>query len=988
MNENLVNQPLFRKILERQSNLSDDKDKEDEKEEYKNLEIYYIKNVLEGIDSRNILAEMKEINPFDARAYETGRDENYLRSRLSQLTEEKIPETPQIVSKEETQALSEESEKENIEPVKNTEDLKNDKLIIGGMEFDNSQNVVVKRSNGDVENDWQVEGLRYFNGKKNISVKKEENGQVLIKEIPEDQFLSWQNPSKKAESESELEPKTENPNDISIDPNPTVAISQEVSDEAQNQVTLAEAQKQEWQEFEILRESLAQTEILLKNKKFVDESERMKFEDEFSQKRSFYEEQREKIAESIRIQTREELKLAPDAPIPDEAMVAMNDTIFNQLVVKEHKAYITALKAARGETLGDKTKEALKNALSNKAVQWYLRQNKWVKLGVTTLLITGVGYGVGTIVATGAVGYAGARFVRGAASFGGAAVGKIIGENKKSWSIEELEKKEKEKVESLRSSEKTLAEKSKEYAQINTESEKEKRNAKIKKTALTIGLGAGAGLLSGLSEHIFAGSGNSTSSTVENANASKVETETQTHTQTEAVEATKPDVIETTAEPEFKTPNQLEEEALTKAGLSESDAAPADVSIEKIFADESVLQHEVKAGDSVWKILEKTLDNNDRFKGLDNVAKKTYVLSALTNEVMQSPKDYNLEESGILQIGSRTDFTKLFENSKEVNAIFDKAEHLTLEQQSSILGNNQMIAEWVKDPQNIGKKLDEKAVSEILSSKPKTETVIESEYKTPNKIEEEILTQYGEVRQEPAIAPKPEPVQTIETLPKEIASETPDSNQDIPNQIPKTEIGGAEMAAGGVAMAAAPVVPIKSFKDGKREKLEGEIKAAQDRLNELERNHVAKNTGGSLKNPNLERSYASDKKIFYSERDFLERARKAFENETDRIYGQKGLFKNVKGVETNEWKEISRLPALNVVKYCTGDSQNSGLPTVAIEKLSKSEKHGEFLHQIIGLLEQTNGEIKPFENENTEQFFKRLGEFVLKKYMSGQKIAA
>lgn len=998
--------PLFEKLMQKKQ-VPEEGDR-NVREDYKNSEIYYLKNTLKGVDATNVLEEMKKLNPIDARAYETGRDENYLRNRLSQLVSEpvsKITQDPEIIE--------------------------GDEFFIGNSKFNTTQNVIVKRSNGDIENDWHVIGMSWDYGKKSVTIRKEENGQTLLKKIPEEEFLSWQKQDNelikekmlasvsetpvpesvlesvvgsnstplptelKLQSEElqmqelqtkpELQPQsqaqkqsvveipfdgqkymqeqiaaqkaqqeqsqpTEQPTiDLVIEPAP-VAVEPEPQPQSQPQnqteaMVKTEKDISEWQEFEILRNELAKLEMYLKKNKPTNETEAKKLEDELNDRRFVYEEQRKKIAESIIEQTRKELNLTPDSPLAPEASAVANEQIFETLVVKENEAYIAALKTARGETLGDKVKEGLKNALSSKAVQWYLKQNKWVRLGATSALVAGIGWAVGTVAATGAVGYAGARYVRGAASFGGAALGKTIAENKKSWSVEEIEKEAQTKTEDLKTDlDKTLTQKAQEYAKLSSESEKEKRNARLKKVALTVGLGAGTGLLSGLSEHLFAGSNGSAASASENANAPK------------------------------------------------PDAVPADVSPEKIFSNESML-HEVKVGDSVWKILEKTLDNNDKFKGMSE-AQKTYVLSALTNKAMQSPQDYMIGENGTLNVGDKTNFAKLFEDSKEINSIFDKAVQIKSgsPQEVSILENNRKISEWVKN--NPGKKLNESVVSDILSAKPKVEVAAEvatepvSKLQMPNQLEAEELTKAGMAGSETVAMPKPEPIQPIAPLPTQAVPEALGMNQDIPNKIPESEIGGAKMAAGGVAMAAAPVVSMKSFRDYKRENLENEIKAAQDRLNVLEQNQIAKNTGGIIKNPNLERSYASDKKIFYSERDFLERAKKAFENETDRIYGQKGLFKSIKGIDTKEYKEISGLPASNIVKYCTGDSQNSGLSALIVEKISKSDKHNEFLKQIIGLLEQTNGEIKPFENENTGQFFKRLGEFVLKKYMLGQKIAA
>jgi hypothetical protein len=174
-----------------------------------------------------------------------------------------------------------------------------------------------------------------------------------------------------------------------------------------------------------------------------------------------------------------------------------------------------------------------------------------------------------------------------------------------------------------------------------------------------------------------------------------------------------------------------------------------------------------------------------------------------------------------------------------------------------------------------------------------------------------------------------------------------------------------------------PVVSMDAFKEKQEEKIKNEISVAEGRLKELEKG----------RNPNLERTYISDTKAYYSERDLMIRAEEAFRKEIGRMYGEKGFMGIGKksGIDTKEWKDMSGLSAVGVVKYATGDSQNSGLSPQAVEKITKSSKHIAFLQQIVGLMEQTKGDIKPFEKENVEQFFKRLGEHVLKNYLIQQQ---
>ena len=109
----------------------------------------------------------------------------------------------------------------------------------------------------------------------------------------------------------------------------------------------------------------------------------------------------------------------------------------------------------------------------------------------------------------------------------------------------------------------------------------------------------------------------------------------------------------------------------------------------------------------------------------------------------------------------------------------------------------------------------------------------------------------------------------------------------------------------------------------------------------------------------------------------------AFRSEVNSIYGKKSLLGlgKTEGVDSKEWIEMAGLPAAKVVEYCTGDSAKSGLPEEMVKTLSKSKIHQAFLKQMIGLMEESDGAVKPFQNENVEQFIKRIGGYLLKTHL-------
>src|SRR3989344_2130474 len=207
---------------------------------------------------------------------------------------------------------------------------------------------------------------------------------------------------------------------------------------------------------------------------------------------------------------------------------------------------------------------------------------------------------------------------------------------------------------------------------------------------------------------------------------------------------------------------------------SETLASP----VEKIISDQALLKHDVVAGDSTWKILEKTLDHNDQFKGMTE-AQKTYVLSIMTNKALQHPENYGLGHEGAIHIGDKTDFSKLFENTKEVKSILDKAQETISPgsaQENSILTNNAKIADWVKENPNV--KITNDKVAEILATKPKVEVIPEP------------VVPKTEVIPEPVI-PVVEPEAPVEATPLEPAhpetiAETPPPEPVLEQPIPKS----------------------------------------------------------------------------------------------------------------------------------------------------------------------------------------------------------
>ncbi|MFA6269755.1 MAG: hypothetical protein WC657_00925 [Candidatus Paceibacterota bacterium] len=687
-----------------------------------------------------------------------------------------------------------------------------------------------------------------------------------------------------------------------------------------------------------------------------------------------------KIEETLRKNAGE--NLTPEQEL--ELRSKINDKIFEELVQKENEAYLTVLKEARGETKMGKVLEGAKSLLSTKAVQWYLGLSKTQRIGVSLAIGGFAGFAIGgaTIGALGVGGYLGKRALT---AVTGAGMGELVNK-KKSWSLEEINKNEAEEIEGLKKSDFDLEKKSEKSAEIDKKYKKARLKAAAWKFGLTVAAGAGTSLLANLAEGAFVGvgSGGATKSALESKGGKSAPIqerlprkgfepgqktasapEGSVSKTTESVEPTKsssprpaeavmpePQIVARpipfkevpTESVVIKTPAVLE--------MSEP-SAPEPVVLEKIFDNPEVLIHEVKAGDSTWNILKETLNNNEQFKGLTE-AQQTYVLSSLTNKVLQNPQDYGLGDEGAIQIGDKTDFTKLFENTKEVNAIFEKASQTITAggpQEVSILANNAKIANWVNAHPN--EALTEDKVTEILSTKE----ILRAKY---------INMPMPEVATEPSVTQTPEVLEFSkepDILPEALG--TPEAPLGKPT---------VDMNPGETVMAGTGLAAMGLLNKNNRNQLEEEIRQAKDRLGVLE--------GGRAKNPNLERTMMSDSK-------FNQELEMAFLGEIDSIYGKSGLLGigRTPGIKTKEWAEMAKIPAVKLVEYYTGDSTKAGLAPDIIKKLTM-KNHQTLMRQMAGLMEQSNGAVKPFENENVEQFIRRLGGYVLRTHSQNLAKAA
>lgn len=687
---------------------------------------------------------------------------------------------------------------------------------------------------------------------------------------------------------------------------------------------------EEWEKFEKLRNTVAQAEA--KSKK-----EKREMTDLEAIATQQYQSQRYDVAYKIGDSLRTEIGVGPLTSEQEaELKSKTNNVLFEELVKKENDAYLSALKEARGEGLVDKVLEGTKNLLGTKAFQWYLgldrKQRMLVSFGVGGLAGLAFVAGPGMI---GAITYLGWRAARvGLSGVAGAAAGEW---SNKRWSAEELKAKEEKELADLKNSNLSLEEKSKGLIDIEKRYRKEKIKMNLKKMGTTIAAGAGAGILTGLAEHTVMGVGGATKSALEtNGKSSGVVDQNKLPPRKgfEPSVAKNPSMVDRTLDkikpveplpvkpPAPVVPTSEQINTLNAKIYAENQPVepvePAIAKVGKIFEDPKVLTHEVVAGDSAWKILEKTLDNNEQFKGLTE-AQKTYVLSTLTNKALQNPQEYGLGDEGALHIGDKTDFTKLFEDTKEIRSILEKAKQTIAEnspQEKSILANNEKIASWVKE--NPEAKLTNDKVSEILATKPKTEAPI------------------TEIYEDQVPGPEPDVSVTME-------SSKPVFSEDLV----------VENA-------------VKPQTGANQEQLINEIAEAKKRLGVLEEEKSGLRTmaGDTSMIQEIEKAFNTEIDNIYGHKGWL------------------GMGK-IDGVSTKEWGFMKGLPAGKVLEYFRDPESSSLPKNVLQELGTSEKHRGlveQVTNLMDEAYQKAQVDFKPFDNgEKMEAFIKRLGAFLMKQ---------
>lgn len=602
--------------------------------------------------------------------------------------------------------------------------------------------------------------------------------------------------------------------------------------------------------------------------------------------------------------------------------------VFDELVAGEHDRRMDAIneyrKSAEG---GEKWKTYMQNSL-----RWYTRQSKFRRFAMTTALGAAIGYFAGTIAAGSVISYGvqrGARFA--ATSISSGYVAKKA-QNSKRLSIEEINEKEKAEKEALKTSfdEDDLKGNIEKYGKIEKENLAEKKKRLLKKSALVAATGAGAGMLTGLAEHMLA------SETVVHAfNApeakpkvipmhenlpKKVSVDHAPGKQINVPENNSPKVASKIAESEKTTPLQKEEVKINKMDQFEH---------KKI---------KLREGDSVWKVTKRELENNPKFHALDNAQKKS-VVSSIVNRVMNNPEDYEVDANGSLKVGTEIDVGKII-HGDDLNKLIEKASKLSEAQKQAIEENSQRIATWLKH--NPGKKLDESVVQEILSTKP--------EAHADEILGDEEMDTAAHVGGNDSLLAGDEEMKVEGKIPEEVINQNIASRNALSRQL-QDQIDEARSRP-------APSV------GGEAENVAG----ATDKQNALKAISAEKlPTTRSMNN------------------DFIaqQRLNEIFREELDRIYAENrmwGIF-NTRGWESSNWKSVRAMPVTKFMQFFSKDSAQSPLDPAIKSILTSVPEHQKMFNHVQELIKVSKGAITPIDQKETlEAYVKRLGGYIMKMH--------
>ncbi len=728
-------------------------------------------------------------------------------------------------------------------------------------------------------------------------------------------------------------------------------------------------------------------------------------------------------------------------------------------------------------------KEAYAKVLSNKAVKAYLGIKWYYRIPATTLLFTAAGYGlgmaaVGTTMAS-AAGFAGARMARGALTVaGGSALRGAIhkkGESYEQERKEELKNLSEQNLDELETIRKTR--------EINEKYDKYQKWIKRAKVGSAFGV-AGAGMWAGMgsgkaaenvvdvnspsdtptgrgffdriaeSARRFGEPNSKESGALAIGNGPKDLDQAAKNLALEQQQTVR-DFIKNFEQPKSSgiQPNLPEDFPRNQHDLNVPDATETQTATqvesvvttvkvaEGIFDNPGVEEVEVASGDSTWKILERMMDHNDKFKSLSGnaeeiLAKKNFVISNLANEAIRNAEKIGLEADGSLNIGDKLNFSSLFTDKAKIDELMEKAENLSSDKVRNILENNAKIAKWVADPTNAGKPLTSDQVAEILAEKVETPKVVEPSsgaYYDDVETKEEAFSGKAETpMSEPNMGIASESsgipnynlgvkISEVDAklessiLRNKFSSESEELQKAVAEIRKKAEElnsldKNSEEYKAGVAELEQRTEDVeievqklskqllqgnKNIQEMAQDLAQGQEKLARDSVRSFvagsEPSKLSLDLPEDLKTESPQTPNASSNeglrnvRSFRNDTELIQEIEERINKDLDGIYAKKRLFGGkIHGAKSPEFLEIADKPAGLVMQY-VDTPNNTRLDTKTIDLIEQNSKHKKFIKMILGLRDQVgrvkgvdSEDLKPFDNENMQSYYRRLGEIMLK----------
>lgn len=643
--------------------------------------------------------------------------------------------------------------------------------------------------------------------------------------------------------------------------------------------------------------------------------------------------QKENIAESnyklakdaLVLRIRQDISIQMAGQGEAEIRARINEVLFDELVVAENKLYLEALKAERGQTFGDKAKEAAKNLLNNKVGRWYLGLSREKKLAVGFLLGSAAGSFLGATASAGVGTYLAWRGLRTASSYFG--INEANKQIDKRWTIDDINKKEEEAIQQLKNEPVlSLEEKEKGYADIKQEAKK----ARLKLTALKIGVSVGVGGLTSLAGGIFENATVKLSDSLNrmpkgsNFNGQKIEVDPNevTYSDVEKVKMVEPTTVDGTPIP--KEPTQIPYSEVDPTKPSVEDPLKG-VFAGRVLENMEQAKHIPKSGDSVWSLLRKTLENNSDFKKLE-VGRQNILLGEYVEDFLKNPKEYGeIGNDGTIYIGKPVDFGKLLTDQERFATLLEKAEKMDLaklERLSVVDGE-------------ANKALDSLNKTELPKvQKPETpvlpeqlQTEINETLDNLNKVKAPSLSIEEKIK---LLRQQTLELQNNKTLsPKDLKLEQDRINSEIDKLLMPAKEQMQKLQNS--------LVENNNAVNFDRDAAETELIEAKQRLGVLEGGKSSiRSMSGDIESVNT--ASITDIKI-----------QEALSQDLDRYFGKKGILGGIKegtGIKSREWPMIRNLSYAKLEKLYTGDSNMSGLTPSQIAEIGKSSKIKDFFDHI------------------------------------------